>query len=248
LQTHLPFFLVAFLGHFVVFAEAGVDAAVGVGLPAIGVLHPPSTMIVTRIPLLANLWLSRGRGRFHLRDRIRRRDKGHALESSILLLQPCHLAAQQRILLPHSGQERPCLLELPLPLGIPPLQTQDHRILPSQSCLQPLDLLLQLLPARSFLGQQVTPARSSRRTLRSALAMSGVGAVLRATGEREQAAKVLTFALGHVQLPAAYSIAARPALEALEAELPPEQLAAVRLAAAATSLEDLITQALEPTA
>jgi hypothetical protein len=88
----------------------------------------------------------------------------------------------------------------------------------------------------------------AQRTLRSALAMSGVGAVLRATGEREQAAKVLTFALGHEQLPAAYSIAARPALEALEAELPPEQLAAVRLAAAATSLEDFITQALEPTA
>ena len=47
-------------------------------------------------------------------------------------------------------------------------------------------------------------------------------------------------------MPASYSIAARPALEALEAELPPEQLAAARLAAAATSLEDLITQALEP--
>jgi hypothetical protein len=88
----------------------------------------------------------------------------------------------------------------------------------------------------------------AQRTLRSALAMSGVGAVLRATGEREQAAKMLTFALGHEQLPPSYSITARPALEALEAELSPEQLTAVRLAAAATSLEDFITQALEPTA
>jgi ATP/maltotriose-dependent transcriptional regulator MalT len=102
----------------------------------------------------------------------------------------------------------------------------------------------------------------AQRTLRSALerahapeaislellAMSGVGAVLRATGECEQAATVLTFALGHEQLPPSYSITARPALEALEAELSPEQLTAVRLAAAATSLEDLITQALEPTA
>ena len=78
------------------------------------------------------------------------------------------------------------------------------------------------------------------------LALSGVGAVLRETGEREQAATVLTFALGHEQLPPSYSFAARPALEALEAELPPEQLAAARLAAAAASLEDLVTQALGP--
>ena len=80
------------------------------------------------------------------------------------------------------------------------------------------------------------------------LALSGVGAVLRATGEREQAATVLTFALGHEQLPLAYSFAARPSLEALEAELPPEQLAAARVAAAEASLGDLVTLALEPIA
>jgi predicted ATPase/class 3 adenylate cyclase len=80
------------------------------------------------------------------------------------------------------------------------------------------------------------------------LALSGVGAVLRAIGERERAATVLTFALGHEQLPPSYSITARPALEALEAELPPEQLAAARHTAATASLEDLITQALEATA
>ena len=80
------------------------------------------------------------------------------------------------------------------------------------------------------------------------LALSGVGALLRETGEREQAATMLTFALGHEQLPPSYSFAARPALEALEAELPPEQLAAARLAAAAASLDDLVTQALEPVA
>ena len=77
------------------------------------------------------------------------------------------------------------------------------------------------------------------------LALSGVGAVLRETGEHEQAATMLTFALGHEQLPPSYSIAARPALDALEAELPPDQLAAARLAAAAASLEDLVTQALD---
>ena len=80
------------------------------------------------------------------------------------------------------------------------------------------------------------------------LALSGVGAVLRATGEPEQAATVLTFALGHEQLPPSYGIAARPALEALEAELPPEQLAAARHAAAAMSLDDLVDEALAVTA
>jgi predicted ATPase/class 3 adenylate cyclase len=80
------------------------------------------------------------------------------------------------------------------------------------------------------------------------LALSGVGALLRVTGDPEQAAVVLTFALGHVQLPAAYSFAARPALEALEAELTSEELAAARLAAAAAGLEDLVAQVLEPVA
>ncbi len=79
------------------------------------------------------------------------------------------------------------------------------------------------------------------------LALSGLGVVLRETGQREQAATMLTFALGHEQLPPSYGFAARPALEALEAELSPEQLAAARLAAAAATLEELITQVLEPT-
>ncbi len=78
------------------------------------------------------------------------------------------------------------------------------------------------------------------------LALSGIGALLRATGEPEQAATLLAFALGHEQLPPSYGLAARPTLEALEAELPPEQFTAARLAAAAASLEDLVTQALEP--
>ncbi len=66
--------------------------------------------------------------------------------------------------------------------------------------------------------------------------------------EPEQAATLLTFALGHERLPPSYSVAARPALEALEAELPPEQLAAARYAAAATSLDDFVDQALAVTA
>ena len=50
---------------------------------------------------------------------------------------------------------------------------------------------------------------------------------------------ILTFAMGHEQLPPSYSFAARPALDRLEAELPPEQLAAAREAAAVATLEEL---------
>ena len=57
---------------------------------------------------------------------------------------------------------------------------------------------------------------------------------------------ILTFAMGHEQLPPSYSFAARPALDRLEAELPPDQLVAARDAAAAASLEDLVTRTLEP--
>jgi predicted ATPase/class 3 adenylate cyclase len=80
------------------------------------------------------------------------------------------------------------------------------------------------------------------------LALTGVGAVLSETGERDQAATLLTFALGHEQLPASYSFAARPALKALEAELPPEQLASARLAAASARLEELVMTVLAPVA
>jgi hypothetical protein len=50
---------------------------------------------------------------------------------------------------------------------------------------------------------------------------------------------LLTFAMSHEQLPASYSYAARPALERLEAELPPEQLAAARETAASATLEEV---------
>ena len=96
--------------------------------------------------------------------------------------------------------------------------------------------------------QALEQAHASAAISLELLALSGVGALLSATGERGQAATLLTFALGHEQLPAAYSFAARPALEALQAELPSEELAAARLAAAAASREDLVTQALDPVA
>ncbi len=76
------------------------------------------------------------------------------------------------------------------------------------------------------------------------LALSGIGAVLAETGKREQAARLLIFALGHEQLPAAYGFAARPALRTVEVELPPAELAAAREAAAQASLAGLVEQAL----
>ena len=78
------------------------------------------------------------------------------------------------------------------------------------------------------------------------LALIGVGAVLLKTGEREQAATMLTFALGHEQLPSSYGVVARPVLAALEGELPPEQLAAARAEATAASLQDFVTQVIGP--
>jgi predicted ATPase/class 3 adenylate cyclase len=78
------------------------------------------------------------------------------------------------------------------------------------------------------------------------LALSGVGGVLRVLGEGELAATVLTYTLGHAQLPQAYRITAQPVLDALKAELPPEQLAAAHLAAANTTHQDLVRLALEP--
>ena len=50
---------------------------------------------------------------------------------------------------------------------------------------------------------------------------------------------ILTFAMRHEQLPTSYSFAARPALERLEADLTPDQLAAARQAAATATLEEL---------
>jgi predicted ATPase/class 3 adenylate cyclase len=79
------------------------------------------------------------------------------------------------------------------------------------------------------------------------LALSGVGAcVAEDPSEQERAAVILMFALGHEQLPASYAFAARPALDRLEAELPAEQLAAARAAAAAATLEELERTACRP--
>jgi hypothetical protein len=100
--------------------------------------------------------------------------------------------------------------------------------------------------ARERFGEALERAQDAQAISLELLALSGIGACLAEDpAERERAAVILTFAIGHGQLPASYAFAARPALEALEAELPPDQLLAARDAAAAASLDDLVTRAVE---
>ncbi len=94
--------------------------------------------------------------------------------------------------------------------------------------------------ARERFSEALERARASEAVSLELLALSGIGACLAEDpAEHEQAAVLLTFAVGHEQLPPSYSFAARPALDRLEAELPPERLAAAREAAAAATLEEL---------
>ena len=94
--------------------------------------------------------------------------------------------------------------------------------------------------ARARFGDALERAHGAQAVSLELLALSGIGACLaEEPAEQERAAVILTFAMGHEQLPPSYSYAARPALKRLEAELPPEQLAAAREAAAAATLEEL---------
>jgi len=101
--------------------------------------------------------------------------------------------------------------------------------------------------ARDRFGEALESAHASQAVSLELLALSGVGACLAEDpAEQERAAVVLTFVLGHEQLPASYAYAARPALDRLEAELPQEELKAAREAAAAATLEELEQTALQP--
>ena len=101
--------------------------------------------------------------------------------------------------------------------------------------------------ARSF-GQALQRAHSSEAISLELLALSGIGAWLARRGDLMRAATMLTFALGHEQLPAAYGFLARPALERVESDLPAEQLTAARDAAAKTTLAQLTDDALRAVA
>jgi len=101
--------------------------------------------------------------------------------------------------------------------------------------------------ARARFGKALDQAHDAQAVSLELLALSGIGACLAEDpAERERAAVILTFALGHEQLPASYAYAARPALDRLEAELPHEELEAAREAAAAATLEELEQTALQP--
>jgi predicted ATPase len=94
--------------------------------------------------------------------------------------------------------------------------------------------------ARERFEEALDRARVAQAISLELLALSGIGAcAAEDPSDQERAAVILTFALGHEQLPASYAFAARPALTRLEAELAPEQLGAAREAAAAATLEDL---------
>jgi predicted ATPase len=94
--------------------------------------------------------------------------------------------------------------------------------------------------ARERFGEALERAHDAQAVSLELLALSGIGACLAEDStERERAAVILTFALGHEQLPSSYALAARPALDRLEAELPPDRLTAAREAAAVTTLEEL---------
>ena len=98
--------------------------------------------------------------------------------------------------------------------------------------------------ARGYFVDALGRARASKAVSLELLGLSGMGALLAETGECRRGALLLTFALGHEQLPAAYGFAARPALDALEASLPPEELAEVRREAAAANLDELMSEVL----
>jgi predicted ATPase/class 3 adenylate cyclase len=101
--------------------------------------------------------------------------------------------------------------------------------------------------ARERFDQALERAHASQALSLELLALSGIGACLAEDpAEHERAAVILTFAMSHEQLPRSYAFAARPALDRLEAELPQEELAAAREAAAATTLEELGRTALQP--
>jgi predicted ATPase/class 3 adenylate cyclase len=94
--------------------------------------------------------------------------------------------------------------------------------------------------ARERFGDALERAHASQAVSLELLALSGIGACLAEDpAEQDRATVILTFAMGHEQLPPSYSFAARPTLERLEAELPQEQLAAAREAAAVATLEEL---------
>jgi tetratricopeptide (TPR) repeat protein len=100
--------------------------------------------------------------------------------------------------------------------------------------------------ARACFGQALERAHEAQAVSLELLALSGIGACAAENpAERKWAAVLLTFAIGHEQMPPSYAYAARPALDRLEAELPPDELAAAREASVGATLESVVRMARE---
>jgi tetratricopeptide (TPR) repeat protein len=98
--------------------------------------------------------------------------------------------------------------------------------------------------ARDRFAAALERAHAAQAISLELLALSGIGAYLAEDpAEHQRAVVLLTFAVGHEQLPASYSFAARPALDRLEAVFQPDQLAAAREAAAGTTMKEALQMA-----
>jgi len=85
-----------------------------------------------------------------------------APQAVVLLLEGCHLLPQEGILLSQGGHHQSQVCHFPAQLGVLPLQPDDHLGLAGEAGPQPCDLLLQFLPAGSFLSQQGAQRRSTQ--------------------------------------------------------------------------------------
>jgi ATP/maltotriose-dependent transcriptional regulator MalT len=94
--------------------------------------------------------------------------------------------------------------------------------------------------ARRDLGRALELAQRSQAQSLALHALSGVGVLLARQGDDARAAELLIATLEHPGMPATYRMVAQPTLDAIEARLAPEALAAAREAAARADLQTLI--------
>jgi hypothetical protein len=94
--------------------------------------------------------------------------------------------------------------------------------------------------ARRDFQRALELAQQSRAQSLLLHASSGAGVLLAREGNTTRAAQILLFSLNHPGLPPAYRMVAQPDLDALEAQLPTEDLAAAREAAATAELQEFV--------
>jgi tetratricopeptide (TPR) repeat protein len=97
--------------------------------------------------------------------------------------------------------------------------------------------------ARERFGWALDQAQATGAKSLALLALSGVGVLLAREGDKRRAFELLTFVFGCPGFPPFYFITAKPELDRLEAELPPEEVASARAAAQAADFEAVVTAA-----